>query len=223
MRVAIAGAGNVGQSIARALLGAGHKVLLIERQRPHYRPELVSEADWMLADACELAVLQAAGVDTAHVVIAATGDDKANLVVAMLCKSEFGVPRVVARVNTPANHWLFTSEWGVDVAMSTPGTLVAAVEEAVVTGDVVRLMTLQHGSGAIVAITLPPSSALVGGTVGQLDLPADAAVLAVTRGRSLLAPDADVALTAGDELVLLVAEQAEDEVRRRLQRVASDR
>lgn len=218
MRVAIAGAGNVGQSIARALLGAGHKVLLIERQRAHYRPELAPAADWMLADACELAVLQAAGIETAHVVIAATGDDKANLVVAMLCKREFGVPRVVARVNTPANHWMFTPEWGVDVAMSTPGTLVAAVEEAVLTGDVVRLLTLQHGSGAIVAITLPPASELVGRTLAELDLPADAALLAVTRTRSLLPPEPGLRFAAGDELILLVAEDAEDEVRRRLRR-----
>ena len=93
-------------------LSAGHKVLLIERQRTHYRPELVPDADWMLADACELASLQAAGIHTADVVIAATGDDAANLVFALLCKTEFGVARVVARVNNPDNQWLFTSLGG---------------------------------------------------------------------------------------------------------------
>ncbi len=104
MRVSIAGAGNIGQSIAHAVLSAGHKVLLIERQRPHYRPALVPEADWMLADACELAALEAAGIHTADVVIAATGDDKVNLVFALLCKTEFAVPRVVARVTTPVTN-----------------------------------------------------------------------------------------------------------------------
>ena len=128
MRVAIAGAGNVGQAIARAVLSAGHKVLLIERHRPHYRPGQVPEADWLWADACELAALQEAGIETAGAVIAATGGDPANLVFAWLAKTEFAVPRVVARVNDPNNHWMFTRHWGVDVAVSTPGAILAAVE-----------------------------------------------------------------------------------------------
>lgn len=135
MRVAIAGAGNVGQAIARALLGAGHRVLLIERQRRHFRPDTVSEADWMFADACEIDTLQRAGIETADVVIAATGDDEANLVFATLCKGEFGVRRVVARVNEPSNEILFTPDWGVDVAASTPRILTVAIETAVLLAD----------------------------------------------------------------------------------------
>ena len=135
MRVAIAGAGNVGQAIARSLLGAGHRVLLIENQRRHFRPSAVPAADWMLADACEIDTLQHAGIGSADVVIAATGDDQANLVFAMLCKREFGVRRVVARVNEPANGSLFTTEWGVDVAMSTPHMMTTAVEAAVLLPD----------------------------------------------------------------------------------------
>jgi trk system potassium uptake protein TrkA len=135
MRVAIAGAGNVGQAIARSLLGAGHRVLLIESQRRRFRPSLVAEADWMFADATELETLQHAGIGMADVVIAATGDDQANLVFAMLCKQEFGVRRVVARVNEPSNGELFTAAWGVDVAASTPHTLTVAIEAAVLLPD----------------------------------------------------------------------------------------
>jgi trk system potassium uptake protein TrkA len=135
MRVAIAGAGNVGQAIARSLLAAGHRVLLIECDRRHFRPSTVPEADWMLADACEIDTLHRAGIETADVVIAATGDDQANLVFAMLCKREFGVRRVLARVNEPTNQSLFTPEWGVDVTASTPHTLTVAVEAAVLLPD----------------------------------------------------------------------------------------
>ena len=216
MRVAIAGAGNVGQSIARAVLSVGHKALLIERERSHYRPGLVPNADWMLADACELAALQAAGVHTADVVIAATGDDKANLVFALLCKTEFAVRRVVARVNNPSNQWLFTHGWGVDVAVSTPSTVVAAVEEAVSRGDVVRLMTLQHGEGNIVEFTLPPTNRLVGRPLADVNLPGDAAFLAVLRGRTTLTPASDLVLCADDEVVLLVAPHVEGQVRTNL-------
>jgi trk/ktr system potassium uptake protein len=135
MRVAIAGAGNVGQAIARSLLAAGHRVLLIESQRRHFRPSQVPDADWMFADATELDTLNNAGIGMADVVIAATGDDQANLVFAMLCKREFGVHRVVARVNETVNRSLFTADWGVDVAASTPHTLTVAIEAAVLLPD----------------------------------------------------------------------------------------
>src|SRR5690242_16449823 len=113
MRVAVAGAGDTGQSIARSLLRAGHQVLLIERHRAAYRPALVPDADWMFADACELATLQRAGIDSCDAVVAASGDDRVNLVFAFLCKTEFAVPRVVARINNPNHRDLFNGDWGV--------------------------------------------------------------------------------------------------------------
>ena len=120
MRVAIAGAGAVGRSIARELIGNGHDVLLIDKEPSSIKPDRVPDADWLLADACELASLNAARLDDCDVVIATTGDDKANLVTAMLGKTELGVPRVVGRINHPTNEWLFTEAWGVDVNVSTP-------------------------------------------------------------------------------------------------------
>ncbi len=120
MRVTIAGAGAVGRSIAAELLEFGHQVMLIERDPDQLDPHVVEEAEWVLADACEVASLEEAGLEQSDVVIAATGDDKVNLVVSLLAKTEFAVRRVVARVNDPRNEWLFTEAWGVDVAVSTP-------------------------------------------------------------------------------------------------------
>ncbi len=213
MRVAIAGAGVVGRSIANDLLAAGHRVLLIERDRRSYQPHLAAEADWMLADACEMGTLQAAGIQTCDVVMAATGDDKANLVFALLAKTQFGVPRVVARINEPGNQWLFTESWGVDVAVSTPDRLVAAVDEAVTVGDVVRLMTLQQGRGNIVTLTLPQDSPMIGIPIGELGLPAGAALLAVLRLRTRITPQPSERLQPGDELMLAVTADAEREMR----------
>ena len=96
MRVAIAGAGNVGRSIARELLENGHQVLLIEREARALKTATVPDAEWLLADACELASLEDARVQECQVVVAATGDDKVNLVVSLLAKTEFAVARVVA-------------------------------------------------------------------------------------------------------------------------------
>ena len=100
---------------------------------------------WLLADACEIAALEEAGLHECQVVVAATGDDKVNLVVSLLAKTEFGVPRTVARVNNPKNEWMFDEAWGVDVAVSTPRLMTALVEEAVSVGDLVRIFTVPAG------------------------------------------------------------------------------
>lgn len=207
MRVAIVGAGAVGRSVAQALLDDQHKVLLIERARAHYRPQLVPDADWMLADACELGTLAEAGIHTCDVAMAASGDDKVNLVFSLLAKTEYHVPRVVARINNPDNEWLFTASWGVDVAVSTPGVLVVGVEEAVTIGDIVRVMTLQHSEADILEITLSPTTRLSGRVITDLDLPVGAAVLAVLRNGTALTsslarlqPDDTLLLAAGPDL-----------------------
>src|SRR5690606_28795589 len=76
MRVVIAGAGSVGRSIARELLAHGHTVTLIDRQPGAMRIASVADAEWILADACEISSLAGAGVEECDVVVAATGDDK---------------------------------------------------------------------------------------------------------------------------------------------------
>src|SRR3954449_1877479 len=156
--------------------------MLIERELSNIDPEAVEAAEWVHADACELASLEEAGLQTCDVVIAATGDDKVNLVVALLAKTEFAVNRVVGRVNDPRNEWLFTEAWGVDVSVSTPRILAALVEEAVSVGDLVRLFTLRQGQANLVELTLAPDAAYVGRPVGDLALPRDAALVAVLRG-----------------------------------------
>src|SRR5690625_4021975 len=114
MRVVIAGAGSVGRSIARELIAHEHSVMLIDKLAAAMKRQRVPGADWLLADACETSGLSEADLDSADVVVAATGDDKSNLVLALIAKTEFAVPRTVGRVNNPKNEWLFDSSWGVD-------------------------------------------------------------------------------------------------------------
>ena len=129
--------------------------MLIDRDPETIRPDSIPGAQWLVADACEVAVLEKADLASCQVVIAATGDDKVNLVVSLLAKTEFGVPRVVARVNHPKNEWMFNEAWGVDVAVSTPRMLSALVEEAVSVGDLVRLFTFRQSDANLVELTLP--------------------------------------------------------------------
>jgi len=213
MRVAIAGAGNVGRSIAQELIENGHQVMLIERQPKMLRPERVPQAEWILADACEVASLQEADLASCDVVVAATGDDKVNLVVSLLARTEFAVGRVVARVNRAENEWLFTEPWGVDVAVSKPRLMAALVEEAVTVGDLVRLMTFRQGEANLVEITLPPSAPFVGYPVRDVPLPRDSALVAMLRGKRVLVPTPDSPIEAGDELVFVCTSEVEEEVR----------
>jgi trk system potassium uptake protein TrkA len=213
MKVAIAGAGNVGRSIAQELIDNGHQVMLIEREPTRLMPSRVPAAEWVLADACEVSSLQQADLANCDVVVAATGDDKANLVVSLLAKTEFAVPRVVARINRAENEWLFTEQWGVDVSVSKPRMMAALVEEAVTVGDLVRIMTFRQGAANLVEITLPPSAPYVGHSVREVPLPRDSALVAILRGKRVLVPSQDDPLEAGDELVFVCTAEVEDQVR----------
>ena len=212
MRVAIAGAGNVGRSIAAELLDNGHQILLIDKDPHAIKSDSVPEAEWLLADACELSSLEEAGIDSCDVAIAATGDDKANLVMSLLTKTEFGVPRTVARVNHPKNEWLFNDVWGVDVAVSTPRLMCALVEEAVSVGDLVRLLTFHEGEANLVEMTLPAASPQVGVRVGDMTFPGDVVLVAVIRDGHARPPDVDGTLEAADELLFVTAQSYEKEL-----------
>ncbi|MFD1858726.1 TrkA family potassium uptake protein [Aeromicrobium camelliae] len=212
MRVAIAGAGAVGRSVAQELVANGHDVLLIDKSPAAIRRESVREAEWLLADACELSSLTEAQLQRCDVVIAATGDDKANLVASLLAKTEFGVPRTVARVNHPSNEWLFGEGWGVDVAVSTPRLMAALVEEAVAVGDLVRLFTFGQSSTNLVELTMPADSPLIGTRVGSVPWPERVVLVAILRDGTPLTPDPDRALESGDELLFVTPDDQEAEI-----------
>ncbi|EHR50537.1 K+ transport system, NAD-binding component [Saccharomonospora marina XMU15] len=216
MRVAIAGAGAVGRSIASELIEAGHTVMLIERQSRQFIPETVEQADWVLGDACEVSTLEESGIQLCDVVIAATGDDKVNLVVSLLAKTEFAVRRVVARVNNPANEWLFNESWGVDVSVSTPRMLAAMVEEAVSVGDLVRLMTFRQSQANLVELTLPAETPLAGRPVRDLALPKNAALVTILRGDRVIVPQPDDPVEPGDELLFVSPADVEPDLREAL-------
>jgi trk system potassium uptake protein TrkA len=217
MKVMIAGAGNVGTFIASDLHAAGHDVLVIEQD-----PDLVArlrptlDIEWLTADACEVSSLYAAGMADADVVVSATGDDEDNLVISLLAKQEFAVPRVVARVNHPKNRWLFNEAWGVDVSVSTPHLLTALVEEAVSVGSLVRLLQLEGGRGGgarLVEVTLAEDSPAAGYSIADLEVPRDATIVAVVRDTHVVVPRGDTVLDTGDEVLALVTADSEDVVR----------
>ncbi|MEX0665045.1 MAG: TrkA family potassium uptake protein [Acidimicrobiia bacterium] len=218
MRVAIAGAGAVGLYIADDLLSNGHEVLIIEQQPAVRERSVTAEGvEWVIADACEVSSLRDAGLERCDVVVAATGDDEDNLVVSLLAKTEFAVPRVIARVNHPKNEWLFNENWGVDMSVSTPHLITALVEEAVTVGRLVRILQFEGGQARLVEATLAEDSPVVGKAISEIDVPRDATFVAVVRDEHVVMPRGDTVFQAGDEVLAMVTPTSEEEVRRILE------
>jgi trk system potassium uptake protein TrkA len=214
MRIAIAGGGNVGRYVAKDLKDRGNDVVVIEQNK-----ELVDslredyDVNWVVGDACELHVLDAVVLSSCECMVAATGDDEDNLVIALLAKQEFAVPRVVARVNHPDNLWLFTETWGVDVAVSTPHLLTSLVEEAVSVGDLIRILDLEKGRVSLLEVRLAEGSPAVGKTIGALKMPPDCTVVAVVRDNHVIAPTPDTPLHVNDEVLALASTEAESDLK----------
>jgi trk system potassium uptake protein len=200
MRVAIAGAGNVGLFIANDLSGGGHDILIIE-QDPDLAKRVVTAEGvrWHTADACEVNSLRNAGLDNVDVAVAATGDDEDN--------------RVIARVNNPKNEWLFTENWGVDISVSTPHLVTALVEEAVSVGRLVRLLTFEGGNTRLVEATLAENSPVAGKAIKDIDIPRNATIVAVIRDGRVVMPRGDTTFETGDEVLAMVTVESEPEVK----------
>lgn len=216
MRIAIIGAGKVGTSIASDLIENGHEVTVVERdpQQVERRrgTEGLEAVEWVVADACEVGELSRAHLERADVALAVTGDDEDNLVTSLLAKQEFGVPRVIARVNHPANEWMFTEMWGVDIAVSAPHLLSALVKEAVTVGSIVRLLQVAGGKARLVEVTLSADSPILGCSIVDAGFPRGSSVVAIVRSGDIVVPRGDTSFHLGDEVIVLVSDEAEAEV-----------
>ncbi len=218
MKVIIVGAGSVGRYMAAQLHDSGHAVTLIDSKVSAHDASKItntpSAVTWYLGDACEPSTLAAVGASDADVVAAVTGDDEDNLVISLLAKQEFGVPRVVARVNNPNNEWMYNEMWGVDVSVSTPHLLTGLVEEAVNVGSFVRLLSLEGGKARLAEVTLAPDSPALGKQLSDVGMPRESTIVAVLRDGHVVVPRSDTILRAGDEVLVLVTGGVEDDVRR---------
>lgn len=207
MKIFVAGAGNIGRYLAYDLGNRGHDVTLMDLSKGALDMVPGDKVKRMTGDACSPQVLEEAGLRDAEVMIAATGDDEDNLVVSLLAKQEFAVPRVVARVNHPTNEWLFDDSWGVDLAVSPPHMLTALVEEEVSSGDLVHLLKLQRGKVELVEVKLEADSPAVDRRVEELDLPSDVTLVAVLRDGHVVTCRGTTPLTTGDEVLAIAAEE----------------
>jgi trk system potassium uptake protein len=214
MRVIIAGAGSVGRYMAGQLADSGHEVTLLDQDVDVRDAALDARVTWAVGDGCEIDTLGRIGAADVDVIAAVTGDDEDNLVISLLAKQEFGVPRVVARVNNPGNEWMFNDMWGVDVSVSTPHLLTGLVEEAVNVGSFVRLLSFARGTARLAEVTLAAMSPAIGREIAQLGLPRESTIVALVRQGQVVVPHGDTVVQQGDEVMVLVTGEAEADVRR---------
>lgn len=206
MFVIIIGGGKVGAYLANLLSGGGVKVRVVEERRENIPPLLreLSADEVLEGSGTDPLVLEEAGIRQADVVAAVTGADETNLVVAGLARSEFGVPRVIARVNDPGNAWMFTPKMGVDAALNQADLLAHLIAEEMSVGEMVTLLKLRKGEYSLVEEKVHTLSKAAGKAVRDLELPEECVLAAVIRGGKLLIPRGGLRLQPEDEVLAVV-------------------
>ncbi|MBI2562743.1 MAG: TrkA family potassium uptake protein [candidate division NC10 bacterium] len=210
MLAVIIGGGRGGSYLARDLQTQGYRIKVVDR-----RPEVVARlrqeigGDVICGDGCSPQILDQVGVSKADLVVALTHNDEDNLVVCRLAKHHFHVPRVIARVNNPLNEWLYTKDWGVDVAISQVHLTSKVIEEEIGLGELVTLLKLNRGEAALVELRLPDTSPCRGKAIREVNLPSDAVIVSVIRAGKLVIPRGDTVFEAGDEILAVSTVAAE--------------
>jgi trk system potassium uptake protein TrkA len=208
MKVIIVGGGQVGSYLASLLLSNGHEIQVIE-----HRPNVFEKLEKVFpqemirfGNGSDPAILEKAGITSANVLAAVTGADEINLVVSTLAKMEFGVPRVVARVNNPKNAWLYNSGMGVDVGVNQADLMAHFVVEEMNLKDMFTILKLNRGNYSIVHLQVQPKAKAVNRLLKDLSIPKGVLLIATMRGESIIIPKGSTQFLADDEILVLTDE-----------------
>src|SRR3954454_22586311 len=215
MYVIVAGGGKVGANVARSLLRLGHELTLIEQRRDRFeRLEDEFEHQVQRGDATELHVLERAGITRPpDILLALTGDDEDNMVIAQIAKEKYAVPKVIARVNDPRNQAHFDL-LGISPTICATSNIMGLIEHEVPEHELVHLLELRNENLEIVEVQIAEGSPVAGKRVERLELPDGARLISVTRnGESEIAVGA-TELRPGDQVLAILQPGKEDELRR---------
>ncbi len=210
MKVIIVGGGQVGSYLATLLMERGHEVKVIEGKEARIEVLRRSLPEHVIihGSGTDPNLLEQADIQHTDVLAAVTGSDETNLVVATLARLEYGVPRVVGRVNNPKNAWLFTPVMGVDAALNQADLMARLVAEEMSMHDMMTLLKLQGGKFSLVERMVEPTSSMVGKALRDIVFPEECVLVAVIRNAELLIPKGDTVFVSGDKAVAIIyAEQ----------------
>lgn len=216
MQIIIAGGGKIGAHLASQLCADGETVTIIEQRAEAVERLRRSCPDCTIIEqsASNPRTLERAGVHMADVVAAVTGQDEVNLVISMLAKMEFSVPRVVARVNDPANAWMFTPVNGVDVGVNQAEIITRFIREGMSLRDMLTLMKLGRDEHSIVQATVAEQAQVAGKALRDIEFPQETIVVAIDHFGSMMVPNGDTVLCPGDEAVIFTSQEGCDDIRR---------
>ena len=212
MLVIIAGGGRTGSHLAELLMSQGHQVRLVEN-RPEtlagLHRELPTEVIFE-GDPTDPHALEAAGARQATVLAAVTPDDADNLVIAALARFQFNVRRIIGRVNNPRNAWLFTPDFGVDVALNQADVMAKLIEEEMSIGDMMTMLKLRRGTYSLVEEKIAPGATAIGLAIKDLPLKGHCVISGIIRSGDLVLPRGTTSLEQGDEVLALVDDEARE-------------
>lgn len=220
MFVIIVGGGRTGSHLASLLLMQGHEVRLIDN-RPEILITLHREIPTEVifeGDGTDPQTLEAAGIQRAQVVAATTADDADNLVVASLARHQYGVRRTIGRINNPKNAWLFSPDFGVDVALNNADIMAKLIEEEMSIGDMMIMLKIRRGKYELVEEKIAPDAKAIGVAIKDLPLPEHCIISGIIRRGEMVLPRGITTLEEGDEILALVDEPAREELAKLLGR-----
>ena len=203
MHIVIIGGGRIGVFLAQRLLKEKHAVVIVEKDEETAKT-IAKDLDVVLinGDGCDPGILKQAGVDHAHVVVAATGKDEDNFIVCQIAKELFKVDRTIARVNDPENERAF-NELGVDVPIGATIILGKIIEEETSFSDFVDLFSFKRGKLALIRVDLPETSPVINKKLQELNLPPSSVLVSIIRGDEIIVPKGDTSLLPRDDIVAL--------------------
>ena len=202
MFVLVIGGGKVGYYLTKELIGSGHEVVLMEKDKDRAN-QIADEIGSIVIsqDGCEGKYLAEAGANRADIVAAVTGDDEDNLVICQMAKHHFDVPRTIARVNNPKNESLFR-HLGVDEVISPTRMVLGSIEQDIPVHELLHLAALDNEL-EIIEAQLQADSPAVGKTPGELTIPSECSLFAVVRGGVASPLRADTVLQEGDKVIAI--------------------
>jgi trk system potassium uptake protein TrkA len=220
MYVIIIGGGRTGSHLASLLLTQGHEVCVIEQSTDilssvhHELPtEIIYEGD-----GTDPQILETVDIQRANVLAAVSSDDADNLVAASLAKHQYAVRRVIGRVNNPRNAWLFTPEFGVDVALNQADIMAKLIEEEMSLGDMMTMLKLRRGKFSLVEEKIFPGAQAIGIAVKDLPLPTNCIISGIIRNGEIVIPRGVTILEEGDEILALIDDAARGQLEKLLGR-----
>ncbi len=194
LRIIIAGAGNVGVNLTKVLSKEEHKVTLIERNT-EIAKEIALDIDALVlkGDASNMVMLEDAGIEKCDAIVAATQDDKTNMMICEIAKS-IGVPRIVARVNEPGNEELFV-KLGIQSIVPITQIAVTSITNVLLGAGERVIAQISDGKAQILELVIPENSDVVNSVGTRVN---GALLGSIYRNGTVIIADKDTRLESGD-------------------------